>query len=123
MYVAKYGDKKHKIRPGRGEGEKRTGESEITILIKGDAAMLNYFKLEPGFDNPDDIHPENESIGYVISGKLEMTIGDERHTLGPGSAWLHPKGVRHSAKALEPSTVLEYLSPPLEDVLKMFAEE
>lgn len=122
MFVASYGDRRHKLRPGKREGTRRTGDSEITILVKGEEAMLNFFKLDAGFDNPDDVHPFNESIGYVISGKLEMRIGDELHILGPGSAWVHPKGVRHTAKALEPSTVLEFMAPVLDDVVQLFEE-
>lgn len=92
-------------------GVKLEGDGQIKVMRTGENLQLVELRLQKGFFHPLHNHPANESIGYVISGKLEMQIGDERHVLGPGDAWHHGIGVHHSTRALEDTYAVEMHSP------------
>jgi len=87
------------------------GEAELKVMRSGENLQLVELKLRKGYYHPLHNHPEHESIGYVISGRLEMTIGDRTYMLGPGDAWHHAIGVHHSTRALEDTYAIETHSP------------
>lgn len=60
-------------------------------------------------------HPERESVGYLVSGKLKMTIGGKEYILEPGDSWVHPFNVEHRTEHLEDSVFIEVFSPPGKD--------
>jgi quercetin dioxygenase-like cupin family protein len=101
-------------------GSLTQGEGQSYLLALGEGTMLTYIKMQAGFENPGHTHPEHESVGYIISGKVEMRIGDQVHTLGPGTTWYHPKGVEHTSLAIEDSVVLEFHAPLRPDILELF---
>ncbi len=71
-------------------------------------------ELAAGVSLPMHHHP-HEQITYVLSGRLEFTIGDETTLLGPGMAALIPGGVPHSARTLTACRVIDLFSPVRED--------
>jgi quercetin dioxygenase-like cupin family protein len=97
---------------------KGTGGGEL--LVHGAGTMLVRLQVAAGFDQDGHSHPEHESIGYVMSGRLEMTVGTETRILRAGSTWYHPRGVHHTCKALEDSEMLEFHAPLRPDVLALF---
>ena len=96
------------------------GEGEGELVTVGEGVMLVRLSLKAGFDQDGHLHPDHESIGYILSGRVEMQVGDTKQVLGPGSTWYHPKGVRHTAKALEDAEALEFHAPLRPDVLALF---
>ena len=87
------------------------GQGAVKVMHSGTHLQLVELRLKKGFYHPLHNHPANESIGYVISGQLEMKIGDETYLLGPGDAWHHGIGVHHYTKALEDTYAIESHSP------------
>jgi quercetin dioxygenase-like cupin family protein len=86
-----------------------------TGVAWGEKLMLSFVKLNPNAVVPSHSHP-HEQMALVLSGKLEMTIANERRLLKEGDVFLVPSGVEHSAKNLEGETrVLDIFSPPRED--------
>lgn len=79
-----------------------------------DEAMLCEFRLRQGAVVPQHSHM-NDQVGYVVSGKLEMTIAGETTVLGPGESYAVPGGVPHGAVALEESVLIDAFSPPRND--------
>lgn len=79
-----------------------------------DEAMLCQFHLDAGSIVPLHQHM-NDQVGYVISGKLEITIGDKVKLVTAGDSYAIPGGIIHSAKILEDSIVIDLFSPPRED--------
>ena len=90
----------------------REGRVDSWALITGERIQLTEFHVEKDYYHPLHNHPEHESIGYVISGRLRMCIGEEEFTLGPGDAWHHGVGVFHWTRALEDTRAVEIHSPP-----------
>lgn len=96
------------------------GEGSGELLVAGAGTMLVRLQLAKGFDQNGHEHADHESIGYVVSGRVEMRVGEQTSTLTAGSTWYHPRGVRHTCAALEDSEVLEFHAPLRPDVLQLF---
>jgi quercetin dioxygenase-like cupin family protein len=95
------------------EGVLEDGILTITPLINGhDVLFLSAFKGK-GLHDPLHQHDDHESIGYCVSGKLRLVIGEEESIAGPGDAWYHAPGVPHFSEALEDTVQLEAKTPPM----------
>lgn len=79
-----------------------------------DEVMLCEFTLEAGAEVPRHSHM-NDQAGYVISGKLELTIGDVKRVLTAGDSYAIPGGIEHGAKIIETAVVIDAFSPPRND--------
>ena len=98
------------------------GEGGGELLVRGSGTMLVRLLLRAGFDQDGHSHPDHESIGYVLSGRVEMSVGDRTSELAAGSTWYHPRGVRHTCKVLEDAEILEFHAPLRPDVLALFGQ-
>jgi quercetin dioxygenase-like cupin family protein len=88
----------------------------IKTLVYGDKTLLSQFRLAGGHDLPVHTHP-HEQTGYLVSGRLEMTIGDDIFDVEPGDTWCVPGDTPHGAKVLEDAVAIEVFSPVREDYL------
>ncbi|MCB9450064.1 MAG: cupin domain-containing protein [Anaerolineaceae bacterium] len=79
-----------------------------------DEAMLCEFFLERNAIVPEHQH-KNDQVGYVISGRLEITVGNDVHVCLPGESYAIPGGVHHSARALVDCVIIDCFSPPRDD--------
>ncbi|MBI3969018.1 MAG: cupin domain-containing protein [Chloroflexi bacterium] len=101
----------------RKNGTFPAGDRKLWLLASGQRVQMVELQLQKGFFRPTHSHPEHESIGYVVSGRLQMMIDGKEYTLGPGDAWHHRIGVDHWTRALEDSVAVEIHSPPRPDLL------
>jgi quercetin dioxygenase-like cupin family protein len=85
-------------------------------LCHGGATLMSEFRLLAGFPLPPHDHSQ-EQTGYLVSGRLRLTIGDETHDVAPGDSWSIPGGVCHGAEVLEDAVAIEVFSPVREDYL------
>jgi quercetin dioxygenase-like cupin family protein len=85
-------------------------------LVHGIRTLMTEFRLEQGALLPKHRHP-HEQTGYLVSGRLDLTIGGQTHTVSPGDSWCIPGDVEHSAVAHEDSVAIEVFSPVREDYL------
>ncbi|WP_157970172.1 cupin domain-containing protein [Pelagibacterium sediminicola] len=99
-------------------GVQTQGEVDFKLLRSGEKVQLVETKMKAGFFHPNHLHPENESIGYLVSGRLEMVIGGETYIIEPGTCWHHPTGVVHSTRALVDSHAIEVHSPLRADLAR-----
>lgn len=79
-----------------------------------DEAMLCEFFLERDAVVPEHSHT-NDQVGYVIQGKLELTVAGETRICNPGESYAIPGGITHSARALVDSIIIDVFSPPRND--------
>ncbi len=79
-----------------------------------DEAMLCEFFLQRDAVVPPHSH-KNDQVGYVIYGRVEMTIGGEVQICHQGDSYAIPGGIVHSAKAIVDSLVIDAFSPPRDD--------
>jgi quercetin dioxygenase-like cupin family protein len=85
-------------------------------LVYGDKTLLTEFKLEKGSMLPRHNHP-HEQTGYLVSGKIRLSIGDEEFDAMPGDCWSIPENVEHGALILADSVAVEVFSPIRTDYL------
>lgn len=118
--VQRYEDVPHKQMRGKiVAGAAIEGDAESSLLQRGDLCMLTYIAMAEGFTNTGHTHADHESIGYVLSGRIQMRIGETTYELTEGSTWLHPRGVEHTTFAHEKSVVLEFHVPLRQDILDL----
>jgi quercetin dioxygenase-like cupin family protein len=88
----------------------------IKALVHGERTMLTEFRLKKGKLVPSHSHP-HEQTGYLVSGRIDFIIGEEKFEAGPGDSWCIPGDVGHSGQVLEDSVVVEIFAPVREDYL------
>jgi quercetin dioxygenase-like cupin family protein len=88
-------------------------------LITGDRMMLAHVYLKKGCLVPMHRH-ENEQLTYVLEGRLDFTIGEDRSrqiSVGAGEVLFLPSNVPHEALAAEDTLDVDVFSPPRQDWL------
>ena len=66
---------------GMGEGP---GFRKIRRELGVEAFGVNAIVLPPGYESRIHSHERQEELYIVLRGEIEMRLGDERRTLGPG---------------------------------------
>jgi quercetin dioxygenase-like cupin family protein len=89
---------------------------ERKTLAYGEKTLCSEFRLEKGKLLPKHAHPY-EQTGYLVKGRLRMTIGPETFDASPGSSWCVPADVEHCAEVVEDSVAIEVFSPVRPDYL------
>lgn len=80
--------------------------------------MLSQVTMKEGAIIPLHSHP-HEQGGVVLSGQLELQIGDETRILNPGEMYLIPSDVQHRAVAIGgEAIVMDVFSPIREDYIE-----
>ncbi|KAB1074901.1 cupin domain-containing protein [Methylobacterium planeticum] len=81
-------------------------------LAGGETLAMRMWRDEPPTDQKPSASRPYETVGYVISGRAELTLSGETVTLEPGDSWLVPAGAEHSYRILETFTAVEATAPP-----------
>ncbi len=91
-----------------GEGVERIVKSYTDELM----VVENHFKK--GAVGALHHHPHTQ-ITYVVSGKFEFTIGEEKRIVEAGDTMLKKDGIEHGCTCLEEGILLDIFSPMRED--------
>jgi quercetin dioxygenase-like cupin family protein len=88
------------------------GEMGQVYLTSGKRVSIRLWRdQQPGEGKPAT-RREYETVGYVISGRAELTVEGQTLRLEPGDAWLVPAGAEHAYRILDPFTAVEATAPP-----------
>ena len=85
-------------------------------LAVGVHTLMSKFVLAEGSELPMHKHP-HEQIGFLVSGRLLLTIGEKSCELTPGDSWAVPGDVEHGAKVMEAAEAIEVFYPVRQDYL------
>ena len=85
-------------------------------LVYGEKMLCAEFRLQKGHLLPKHAHP-HEQAGYLVSGRIRLTIGSETFDVEPGDSWCVAGNVEHWVEILEDSVAVEVFSPVREDYL------
>lgn len=85
-------------------------------LVYGEKTLMTEFKLKKASLLPRHSHP-HEQTGYLVSGHIILSIGDEKYDVQAGDSWCIPSGVEHSAEPLQDSVAVEVFAPVRLDYL------
>lgn len=81
-------------------------------LVSGVSLSMRLWENEqPGRAKAKTQRPY-ETVGYVIAGRAELHIAQQRVLLEPGDSWIVPKNALHHYRILEPFTAIEATNPP-----------
>jgi quercetin dioxygenase-like cupin family protein len=99
------------------DGYKRAVDGiEQKTLVHGAATLMVEFVLHKNAVLPPHSHP-HEQTGYLVKGKIRLTIGPDLREMMPGDSWCIPGGVLHGAEIVEDSVAIEVFSPVRQDYL------
>jgi quercetin dioxygenase-like cupin family protein len=84
------------------------------ILASGGGMMTVQFDFEEGAVGYLHTHP-HEQVGYVVEGRFEATVGDDKCVIETGDTYYVPSGVEHGVVALERGVLLDVFTPQRED--------
>jgi quercetin dioxygenase-like cupin family protein len=85
-------------------------------LVYGEKTLMAEFVMRKGGSLPRHAHP-HEQTGYLVKGRIRLSIGSEERDMNPGDSWCIPGGMEHGAEILEDSVAVEVFSPVREDYL------
>ena len=78
----------------------------IRVLIDGPRTAGTSTVIEvrtaPGAGPPPHVHAHEDEHLHVLEGRLEVTLGDVEHELGPGDELTLPRDVVHHVRAGSP---------------------
>ena len=88
-----------------------TGDMGQTYLVSGTRAAMRRWEIASGEGGEMHTRPY-ETLGYVVSGRVEIHIGDDTITCGEGDSYLVPEGSEHKYTVLEDLVAIEATAPP-----------
>ena len=81
-------------------------------LVSGIGLSMRMWKKKEPTKSKESHKNEYETVGFVISGKAKLHVGEQVLTLEKGDSWLVPKGAPHRYEILEAFTAVEATAPP-----------
>jgi len=99
-----------------GEGKKRP---TVSLRQLGDAARHTLQVLHevypPGADTgPEFLIHQGEEAGVIVSGEIELTVGEQTRRLGAGEGYIFPSHLPHRFRNLaeDDCVIVSALTPP-----------
>jgi len=96
--------------------EERITDKITRRLVAGSHGMVVWWSIKAGAHAAAHKHP-HEQIFWMLKGRMEFRLGNERRVCGPGDIAVIPSGVEHEAWWPEDTEVVDVFSPPREDFL------
>lgn len=76
-------------------------EDPARLIVAGELIKTGVVSLQQGEEPEPHYHPNEEQFVMVLSGKLQMLVGDETAVVGPGDLVHIPRNVMHGIKVIE----------------------
>lgn len=86
------------------------------ILGYDDKIMLVTAKFDKGGIGYVHTHPHRQ-VTFIVKGKFEVQIKDEKKVLQAGDCFYIPPGVKHGAVCIEEGLLVDVFNPHREDFL------
>ena len=83
-------------------------------VLAGDKEMVVWWSMKAGAHAAAHRHP-HEQMFWMLTGRMEFRLGQDKRTCVPGDVALIPGGVEHEAWFLEDTEVVDVFAPPRED--------
>lgn len=94
-----------------GPDDAKRGEMGQQLLATGKSVALRRWRESSG-QNCNSPPRAYETVGYLVSGKLEVQLDGESAIVNPGDSWLVPAGANHQYRVIEDIVAVEATSPP-----------
>ena len=98
------------LEAARAVAQDRTGELYLEFLRR-DSMSCGLYVLEPGADDPQEPHQEDE-VYVVVAGRARLRMADQDRPVGPGSVLFVARTVPHRFHDVtERLSVLVFFAP------------
>ena len=90
--------------------------------VGSEKIKVNITEYLPGYSHKLHVHPNQEEVIFVLSGKGVSETNSDKKEIGPGSVVFVPPGVPHATINTEPSESLKAViikSPPGDEEVRM----
>ena len=84
-------------------------------LVAGTDLAMRMWHEESAGEEGEAHRRDYETVGYVIAGRVEVTVDGESVELGVGDSWHVPKGAERRYRILETLTAIEATAPAARD--------
>lgn len=95
-------------------GSAPKGSQGQRYLASGRSLSMRLWENEAPGTPSAPVRRPYETVGYVLSGRAELTLEGQTVRLEPGSSWIVPKDAEHNYNFLETFTAVEATHPPAE---------
>ncbi|PKL90265.1 MAG: cupin domain-containing protein [Ignavibacteriae bacterium HGW-Ignavibacteriae-2] len=112
----KYESEKYII-TGDMEWEDVGGGLKRKIMGFNDEIMMVYVHFNKGGIGQRHKHIHSQTT-YVVSGKFEVAIGEEKKMLSAGDGFFIPPNIEHGAVCMEEGVLIDVFSPIREDFME-----
>mgnify|MGYP000850289414 FL=1 len=112
MFYKHSDDEYHEILPG----------IRVKTLVYGEKTLMAEFRMQPGAHFTRHSHA-HEQTGYLVSGAMRLTLGEQVFEVKPGDSWCVPPNAEHYAESLEQTVMIQIFSPVREDYLAYAVKE
>ena len=89
---------KHQPRSKRFYFDVGLGSACLSGTDTGGAYCLLEVSLAPGMGVPRHTHSREDEAYFVLTGELEVTVGEKTFVLGPGDTLLAPRDIPHELR-------------------------
>lgn len=89
---------------------------DMKTLVYGEKTLMVEFRLQAGAELPAHHHPY-EQTGYLVSGKMDLTIEGKTEAMSAGDSWVIYENETHSAICTGDAVAVEVFSPVREDYI------
>ena len=83
-------------------------------FVHSEKMTIAYWEIKAGSEMPLHSHP-HEQITNILEGQLELTLGEDKRSMDPGSAAVIAPDVPHAGKAITDCRVLDVFHPVREE--------
>lgn len=95
------------------EGERLSSPIELRQGVVTPAMSVVEVHWPQGAKSSPHVHADHDSVVYVVSGRLRVTVDGRTMEAGAGDSLVTPPGATHFIEALEESVSIEVKSPPV----------
>jgi len=96
--------------------EERITDKITRRVLSGEQGMLVWWNIKKGGHAAAHKHP-HEQIVWMVSGRMDFRIGNEKRSMVAGDTAVIPGGVEHEGHFPEDTVVVDFFAPPREDFL------
>jgi quercetin dioxygenase-like cupin family protein len=96
--------------------EERVTDKISRRVLSGKQGMMVWWTIKAGAHAAPHKH-DHEQIVWVLKGRMDFRIGDERRSMVAGDVAVIPGGVEHEGTFPEDTEVVDMFAPPREDFL------
>jgi quercetin dioxygenase-like cupin family protein len=78
-------------------------------ILQSEKHQLVFFEMKTSARVPEHCH-DYDQWGFMLQGKMELTVNGEKRIIKNGDEYVIPAQVKHSARFLAKSRVIDFFS-------------